>query len=238
MTSGTSDGSGPWNARLREIITSVGADAFEQACEFAWATAAGTGTRLGAWTGARQGTENAEADKAAQELPHDLVDFTIDDEQLPWVDRVAFHFALYRRMPRYALLMYCAPRHMPAEARAMFWAELRALLEENDPRLADPASYWLWCGPFEDRNEVEEAWSEVAVKGAPGRLRLERVLAASGPVPWSTKVALIESLVSEATWHKTIRAALSAAKHDVYGDIDSEHAAEISRRIESAPPQL
>lgn len=223
----------PCDGRLREIISSVGADAFERACEFAWATAAGTGKALGAWTGARQGTEDAEADKAAQELPHDLVDLTIDDERRPWVERIPLHFALYRRMPRYALLMYCAPRDMPDEARAMFWAELRALLEEDDPRLADPAAYWLWCGPFEVREEVDEAWTEVAVKGDPGRRRLERVLGASGPVPWSIKVGLLEALAPDPTWHETILAALTAAEHDVYGDIDAEHATQIVRCLSS-----
>lgn len=215
----------PVDARLSEIIASVGADVFQRACVYAWATAAGTGIGMG--------RERVASDKVAAELPHDLVDLTILNEELPWPERVRLHFALYRRMPSYALLMYCWPHDMPDDVRAMFWQDLRDLLEEHDPRLADPVSYWLWCGPFESPDDVDEAWSQVAVEGAPGRARLERVLGASGPVPWSIKAGLIESLASDATWHETIRVAVSAAKQNIHRDVDAQHASQILRRVKA-----
>jgi hypothetical protein len=67
-----------------------------------------------------------------EDVPHGLSDAVEGD----------LGFALFRAMPCYANLMYVGHWGIGPG----FWAELRALLDDTDSRLADPALYWLWCG--------------------------------------------------------------------------------------------
>ncbi len=64
---------------------------------------------------------------------------------------------------------------------------VRALLDDPDPRLADPMSYHLWSGDLDDPDQVDRAW-EAATQGiedAP--LRRVRLLEIAEPVPWRLK---------------------------------------------------
>ena len=114
--------------QLAELAETVGADRFRAACDHAWATAAGTGTRL---------DQDPPWPNGLTDLPHDLANVVEGDLPLA--------FALYRAMPCYANLMYIGHWGIGPS----FWAELRAVLDEPDERLHDPVLYWLWCGPFE-----------------------------------------------------------------------------------------
>jgi hypothetical protein len=180
----------------------TGVERFERACAAAWATTGDNGTEP--WP------------DGLADVPHDLSDAVEDDLELA--------FALYRVMPCFANLMYVGMWGVGPD----FWPRLRALLDDPEPRLANPALYWLWCGPFEG-SEVEEAWREVTVD-APD-LRLRRLLDVSGPVPWRLKAPLLDSLASLRPWHPHVRRAIEVATVDVYGDLDVPAARRLLTRL-------
>ena len=212
----------PWHERVDESVDRcwhsssmdlsglaelVGAERFERACTMAWATAEDTGRDRGVWP------------DGLDEVPHELSDAVEGD--------LGLAFALYRAMPCYANLMYVGFWGLGPG----FWAELRALLDHADPRLADPAVYWLWCGPFEGSDaETVTAWREMT-DGA-NDLRLRRVLSASGPVPWQLKAPVLESLTATPEWHPAIRRAIHAADTDAFGAIDKPAARRMLDRLE------
>ena len=173
----------------------VGGERFARACTVAWATAEDTGRDRGVWP------------DGLNEVPHELSDAVEGD--------LGLAFALYRAMPCYANLMYVGRWGLGPG----FWAELRALLDHADPRLANPAVYWLWCGPFESSDaETVTAWHETTAEA--NDLRLRRVLSASGPVPWQLKAPLLENLTATPEWHPAVRHAIQAAATDHFGVVD------------------
>lgn len=78
---------------------------------------------------------------------------------------------------------------------------------------------------------MERAWSEVSGPQEPRRPRLERVLAASGPVAWTLKSPLYEALAEEGDWDDPIVAGLYGSCVDIYGWIEREAALGILRRL-------
>jgi hypothetical protein len=202
--------------RLGDLAEAVGASQFQAACEHAWATAAGTGTRLDRDPPWPDGLEG---------LPHELAGVVEGD--------LALAFALYRAMPCYANLMYIGHWGLGPE----FWSEMRALLDEPDERLHDPVLYWLWCGPFEGSDqESTDAWREVTTGADDARLR--RLLGASGPVPWEAKAPLLSQLVGQAAWHPVVLSAIEDAAYDYFGRIDVAAARRLLGRLRPIPPEL
>lgn len=198
---------------LDRLADTVGRDRFDRACAHAFAHAEGCGTRR----------NEPEADDAAEleMVPHELSDLVTGDLDLA--------FALYRVMPCYSTLMYVGFWGTGPG----FWDRMRALADDPDPRQADPALYWLWCGPFEDKAEVAaDAWREMTASA--GELRLRRLLNASGPVPWSAKAPQLRSLAAQPEFEDAVRGALLAADTDIYGKSDRAEArrllAELDRR--------
>jgi hypothetical protein len=200
---------------LPDLAELVGGERFARACEMAWATAEGTGS----------GRSDDTWPDGLEDVPHGLSDAVEGD--------LGLAFALFRAMPCFANLMYVGFWGVGPG----FWAELRALLDHPDPRLAEPAQYWLWCGPFEAGGTcTETAWREVAA-GADG-LRLRRVLDACGPVPWRLKGPLLESLAARPGWHGAVRGAVEAAATDVYGAIDVPAARRLLGRLGSSDGEI
>jgi hypothetical protein len=184
---------------LEQLADAVGRDLFARAQRHALAHAEGHGTR-------RDDVKEAGADDLEQ-VPHDLADLVCGDLDLA--------FTLYRAMPCYANLMYIGHWGISPE----FWEHMRALVDDPDPRQSDPALYWLWCGAFEDDAPVAaEAWREMTT-GA-GKLRLRRLLDVSGPVPWSAKAPLLESLATQPEYRDAVRGALESAATDYFGQYD------------------
>jgi hypothetical protein len=218
-------------AALRDLIARVGEERFRRACEWAWATAAGTGRSRGDDRGA--GWPNDIPD-----VPHDLSDPIWEGGEESWIERVALAFELYREMPCYATLMYM--RHSFFEwdevARQRFWDEYRSLLSDDDDRLADPISYSLWCDYFEDPASVEEAWTAVASPGAVSERGLERLLDVSGPVPYELKAPVYERLVGSTHWHPFIFRSLLYSAFDFYGQIDAKTARQLLGRLSLPEP--
>lgn len=178
---------------LSDLAELVGDERFERACAMAWATAEDTGRGSGvSWP------------DGLDEVPHELSDAVEGNLELA--------FALYRAMPCYANLMYVGHWGIGPG----FWAELRALLDHADPRLADPALYWLWCGPFEAGGaETATAWHEMTAGADDPRLR--RLLDVSGPVPWRLKAPLLERVAEIPEWQATVRRATEAAATEYFG---------------------
>jgi hypothetical protein len=215
----------PVAAELRNLVEHVGEQRFKEAVEWAWATAAGTGSQ----TSSRKG----DWPEAVLITPHDLEELIWDDLDATWHERVALAFALYRQMLCYATLMYA--RHHYSEfdqpARARFWDEMRKLLGDADDRLADPIAYSLWCDYFEDGDPVEEAWHEVAMTGPTAERRVQRVLDASGPVPFELKANLYERLLPESRWHPWIFRSLLNSAFGIYGQLDAKAARQLLGRL-------
>ena len=211
---------------LRDVMAVVGAERYEQAREWAWATAAGTG---------RTGADDPDAQWPSDvvDVPHDLPDAVWEEGAAAWSERVALVFALYRDMPCYATLMYT--RHYFREwddaARRLFWHEYRALLSDDDDRLADPVAYSLWCDYFEDPATVGEAWRELAAPGALTDVGLRRLLEVSGPVPYALKVPLYERLLAESRWHPHIFTSLMYSAFDVSGQVDAKAAERLLHKL-------
>lgn len=200
---------------LADLAEQVGTDRFQRACEHAWATAAGTGTRLDApqWP----------AD--CSDVPHELADVVERDLRLA--------FQLYRAMPCYANLMYV--QHW--ESGSAFWTELRALIDEPDERLRDPVLYWLWCGPFEGSPaESIGAWREMTADATDARLR--SLLPVSGPVPWQEKAPLLDRLSQSPHWQPVVLAAVEAAAFDAFGSVDALEARTLLARIPAVQAEL
>ncbi|MUL80759.1 MULTISPECIES: hypothetical protein [unclassified Mycolicibacterium] len=201
--------------QLTDLSDHVGAGLFERACEHALATAADTGTRLD--------VDPWPAD--CSDVPHELADLVEGDLPLA--------FRLYRAMPCFANLMYVP--HWGSGP--VFWAELRALLDESDQRLRDPVLYWLWCGPFEGSPaEAGEAWREITADADDARLRY--LLPVSGPVPWPEKSLLLDRLSRSPQWQPVVLAAVEAAANDVFGSIDIRKARKLVARIRPMHPEL
>lgn len=221
---------------LERALDHVGRERFDAACDWARRTAEGTG---------RHTPEQAEAARWPADLadvPHELTELLwpapVDDplEGADDVTRQRVIIAAYRRMPCYALLMML-PAQRDAEVVADYGAAIRALLEEADPRLADPVSYHLWCGDFEAGAERGSAAWSLATDGVlwalgadgvttttgPAR-RLSRVLQASGPVPWAVKHDLLAQLVASSHWRAAVFAALDSARDEINGELDEHEA--------------
>src|SRR5438876_1171014 len=110
---------------LARLIERVGADNFSKAKANAWTTAAGTGT-AGPTLPAQLPDESTEV----AYVPHELNDLIWFDENLPWVERVATTFTLYRVMPSYAVLMMQSGFYdeMDSAARDLLWDQYRSLI--------------------------------------------------------------------------------------------------------------
>lgn len=198
---------------MDDLARHVGADVFRRACEHAVATAAGTGRSL---------APDPESDTDVTMVPHHLSDYVEGDLDLA--------IALYRVMPCFGNLMYLAHWVPTSE----LFREFRALLDEPDSSLADPVSYWLWCGPFEgDEAESAAAWEGMCVDLT--ERRLGRLLDVSGPVPWSAKGPVLESLVTDRRWHRAIWRAVRDAVVDIYGRVDAAAADRLLSQMGDPP---
>jgi hypothetical protein len=116
--------------------------------------------------------------------------------------------------------------------RSKLWEAYRALLAEADDRLADPVAYSLWVDFFEDPRT--EAWAEMTASDL-GRKGLERLLDASGPVPYELKEPLYERLAADPAWHAAVFRGLLYSYFDYYGKIDRAKAARLLEQLQLAP---
>lgn len=169
---------------LEQVVDWVGRDRFDAAVEWAWRTAEGTGRAETAEDAVPTWPDDV------REVPHDVADVLFPDPTDKTdplrgrddVTRLRVLLAAYRRMPTYALLM-TAPAVRTPDVLAVWDDAVRALLDDPDPRLADPVSYHLWSGDLDDPDQVERAWAAATERIEDAPLRLARLLEISEPVP-------------------------------------------------------
>jgi len=203
---------------MTEIIAAVGEDRYREACAEAWRTAARTGMSLG-------------REDFPSNVPHQIGDLVWGSGGNPLAKlEVALRF--YEAMPCYAHCMYVSMNFsdFTEEAKALLWARYRAFLSAEDA-LANPVAYSLWCDFFEHGNRVREAWATLTADVSEERL-LQRVLVASGPVPFPLKETLYRRLLPDTVWHYFIFRSLLHSRFDVYGSIDSGKARRLLRRLD------
>lgn len=205
---------------LDQIKHRAGREAWEGACRIAWRMAPGTG---------KSGRESV----PLPDFVYSVADWICDDMGLPPVDRIALLAAVYERMPCFALLIIGPTRCAGdcPQAMALWKARVRGLLSGEDDALADPVAYWLWCGPFEDTEEVAESWWRTLTNSDPPARLVERLLEHSGPVSYPLKAELYQRLLSEERWHPLIFKSLCFSRQDYYGQIDIDDAHRVFRRL-------
>ncbi|MEL6615995.1 MAG: hypothetical protein AAFQ43_09675 [Bacteroidota bacterium] len=217
-----------------EIIERVGPEAFVEAAQRAWAAAATLGY---------QHAPPSRPDEATRQRDWDtLYDaasaaMTLDGSGHA---RVVLAFEIYRRAPSYTVLSRIDDvfwTSLPADGRRAFWDEVRALLSQQDDRLARPVEYMLWCDVFEEPERVEAAWTELTDGDPPPRL-LERVLPNTGPVPYALKKPLYDRLLSDPGWHPLIYRSLLHSAFDVYGKVDVDQALSLLDHLDLPSHQM
>jgi len=217
------------NRRL--LLDHVGENLYLRACEWAWATAAGTGKSIAL------GDRDASWPEEVVMIPHDLDEVLWSAGDALVAERLELALALYREMPCYATLMFLKDKFAgfgPPE-RERLWREYGGLLDQGDERLADPVSYSLWVDFFEDGGTVKEAWNALAEDPGATERRLDRILDTAGPVPWDLKARVYHRLLPQPRWHPAILKSLVHSKHDVFGEIDRAAARRILNRLEVSP---
>ena len=203
---------GPSDAlTIEALVDVVGRESFEAACAEAMSVS--------------NETINSDA-------PHDLSDRLWYDGDESLAERLAVAAELYLRMPCYANLMYWRYSEFDEPTQARMWDAYREYLGDSRDAVSGPVEYSLWVDYFEDVTTVERAWREVAGPQEPRRPRLERVVRASGPVPWSLKAALYEDLAREGAWDEPLLGGLYGSCIDIYGSLERLPALSLFRRLQ------
>ena len=197
----------------------VGKDAWESARLEAWRSAPQTGS-IERWE--RAADENMEPFESVR----DALDQSTSEADSA-AALVALYTGIYRELPSYGILFdlfhKCPYERMVPQARESLWSFVREMLSAEEDALAEPVSYSMWCGFFEDPSTVDEAWSMLVSDESSPRL-LRRILPASGPVPFPLKNALYDRLIGDRSWHDDIFRSLLFSATDVFGDFDREAA--------------
>ena len=204
-----------------ELVAEVGAERYREACERAWASAAGTGRCGGqrSWAG------------DLQAVPPQFADAWWHGEA-SLRERLETALRLYGEMPCYANTVALHGFHgeFGEQERRMLWDAYRTWLGDDDDRAADPIAHSLWVDFFEDDATVQEAWREVTRRDVgPWERRMGRVLQVSGPVPWTLKAALLEELADEPRMHHAVFRALAGSAFDPFGDVGPTAGALLAR---------
>ena len=153
---------------VEDLRRAIGAERFDAACRERWAADDLLGSR----------------DGPGADVPHELSDPMWFEGALTAAERIDLLFAVYERMPGYALLMYAT-----GPLRGVHDAGEGALLG-GLPRAARAARARGWPSPWSTRcgstttrtpSTAEEAWRETSGQAGDWERRLERILPAAGP---------------------------------------------------------
>jgi hypothetical protein len=168
--------------------------------------------------------------KAESDVPHELADLIWQQESL--LASIGLFFSIYDDMPSYGHVMYVSHHYdrFGQRERRSWWEGVRERIGHRVLALANPLVYSLWCDYFEDAERVREAWSVVT---SPPRTLLmnQRVLAASGPVPYPLKRAAYVKALRNASLHPALLRGLRGSAFDVYGQIDTAHALRVFQQL-------
>jgi len=180
----------------------------------------------------------------SNELIHELIDDALADPDLEPAERLRLGFGMLDHFDEYAVAMYLGWEFTGVDAshaheQDLLWAFCREMLERKmEPQAV---GYWLWVDWFEDPVTSALAFHEM-VTGASGltmnpgeneplRRRIDRVLRLSGPVPWEAKQPVFEAALGYPYLHDALRAAITAAERDMYGQLDVAAASLLISRL-------
>jgi hypothetical protein len=215
---------------LEQLRLRAGPDRWAMAREQAFRSAPGTGTST--QRDCEGGSITEALDWVLDRLDESITGTDDRDELVQTLTRV------YREVPSYRLLYdlfcHCGYFDFSEEAREDFWDFAREMLSEESDALADPVAYVMWCDFFESSQRVTEAWNNLISDDAPRR-RIERVLDASGPVPYDLKEPVYRRLLPEASWHYWIFRSLLHSSFDMYGKTDRGAAQTLLGRLRLPP---
>jgi len=186
----------------------------------------------------------ARSELTSNELIHEVIDHALTDPALDPDERLCLGFGMLDHFDDYAVAMYLAWEFTGVNAAHahrldLLWIFCREVLERENE--SEAVGYWLWVDWFEDIATSVSSFHEMVV-GA-GRLtlesgldqqarrRIDRVLRLSGPVPWETKEPVFEAAVRDPQLHEALRVAISAARQDVYGQLNVSAAARLLSQI-------
>ena len=243
---------------LTDLIETVGSERYDRARRLAWATAAAVGSKE---EDAVDPAFAAELDQPYQDpethamltvredagqVMYDLgAEIWWDQDDLSRVEKVELTFQLYRDMPNYSpLAQIHSNRPRPGDPVDpnhddylwALWKEMRALLQDADERLSRPVEYVLWADWFEDPETVDEAWGELVEQTNLNEVGMQRLLVASGPVPYERKAELYARL-REPRWHPWIFESLRRSCGDYFGKTDHVAALGETEKLE-LPEQM
>ncbi len=198
------------------IARAVGTARYERGRRIAWAHAARCGNLLSL----------SDAERGDDAELYDIVDEVIDAafaEAATNGDKMRAMCALYDDFPSYTLVTQLFTTigydGLSNEDMTLLYRFFAAKLSTAAIELAQPVSYVLWVDFFEEASRVDAAWKTVcgAISSDEGWRRL---LNASGPVPESLKLPVIERLLPDPSFHDAILDALIGGVFDVYGRIE------------------
>jgi hypothetical protein len=186
----------------------------------------------------------ARPELTSNELIHEVIDRALTDPGLEPDERLRLGFGMLDHFDDYAVAMYLAWEFTGVSAPHahqldLLWIFCREVLERESE--LEAVGYWLWVDWFEDPVTSSSTFREMVVGASgltlesgldqPVRRRIDRVLRLSGPVPWETKQPVFEAAVRDPHLHDALRVAISAAKQDVYGQLNISAAARLLSQI-------
>ena len=164
-------------------------------------------------------------------VPHDLSN-KIWDSSLSILDKMEIAFQLYEEMPCYAVLMYINHHYdnFEKDEKDFFWSKYRQYINCSNQSLSNPVEYSLWCDYFENPQIVNEAWHSMLSEPF-SDLLVQRILLASGPVPYMLKAVLFEKLIMNENWHSYIFKSISGSAFDYFGNIEKKDAKRVFDKL-------
>ncbi|WNQ09379.1 hypothetical protein MJA45_17285 [Paenibacillus aurantius] len=141
-------------------------------------------------------------------------------------------FELYDGMPTYSILHHIGLsfHDFNGEEKDYMWEKYLSYLSSEDNSLSKPVEYSLWCHFFEDQELVEDSWERIFNQPRKDRL-IQRILIASGPVPYTLKNPLYSRLIKDLKWHYYIYRSLLHSAFDYFGNIEKEKALELLEQL-------
>jgi hypothetical protein len=172
-------------------------------------------------------------------LNNDLCEGILSErwEVLTDLEKFGRLFEVIELWPCYATASFLSRLQMAgvdAKAEAFLWRQMVLALEHGDKLHREAIEYVLWVDFFEDRATSVKAWNGV-MGASPSKEAKKRLLANSGPVPYSEKKSHYHELSRDPEDHELLIECLARSLQDVYGDIDRTDAKTIFTKLHVKP---
>ena len=170
------------------------------------------------------------------ELNADLCEGILSERWEPLTDLDKFQrlFELVELWPTYSTTSFL-PRLLleepDADAVEFLWKKVATILGQAPNALREAIEYVLWVDFFEDQSVSGKAWSGL-MNACPSSKAMARLLANSGPVPYSQKKNQYRALLADPDDHEILAECLARSLEDVYGDIDRIEAKELFAQLQ------